>query len=525
MSRINSNIPSLIARANLERTNRELGVRLERLSTGLQINRGADDPAGLIISERLRSNIEGINQGIKNADRASSVIATTEASLAEINDLLNSIKALTVEAANTGANSDEERRANQLQIDSAIDSITRISNTASFGGLRLLDGSLDYVLSGISGSAISKAQILSARFDANSTDIQVDVEVLTSAQVGALYMRADYSGSNATMTGRLLSATQLQVAGPRGVEVISLPISASLDTLISNVNQLTSTTGVTAERLNASDINSGVVFKSEDYGSSAFVSVERLRQPNDPSENYFHTYEFASNGEWPGTSSFSWSTFLSDGTLTESNRDEGQNVSALVNGMLGNGDGLKLAVNSSSLGMDLLLNEDMATRPGESTTFYITGGGAMYQLGPEVTALQQANIGIQSVAAARLGGTLLSDGMFFLSSLRSGQTHSISSSNNRNDFTGASKILETAIDETSILRGRLGAFERNVLNPNVRSLQAAFENLSASESQIRDADFAFETSQLTRAQILASSGTTVLGLANQQSQQILQLLG
>src|SRR5215475_979027 len=154
MARINTNVPSLVARANLAASGTDLQVRLMRLSTGLRINRGADDPAGLISSERLRSDIKGTDQGIKNSDRASSVIATTEGALSEVSDLLNSIRALIVESANTGANSPEERTANQLQIDSAIDSITRISNTASFGGLKLLNGSLDYTMSGLSSASI-----------------------------------------------------------------------------------------------------------------------------------------------------------------------------------------------------------------------------------------------------------------------------------------------------------------------------------------------------------------------------------
>ena len=147
MARINSNSPSMIAQFNLSRSNDNLQVRLQRLATGLRINRGSDDPAGLIVSERLATDINGVEQAIKNGERASSVISTTEASLSEVNELLNSIKALIVEGANTGGNSKEERDANQLQIDSAIRSITRISNTATFGGLNLLDGSLDYITS------------------------------------------------------------------------------------------------------------------------------------------------------------------------------------------------------------------------------------------------------------------------------------------------------------------------------------------------------------------------------------------
>jgi flagellin len=95
----------------------------------------------------------------------------------------------------------------------------------------------------------------------------------------------------------------------------------------------------------------------------------------------------------------------------------------------------------------------------------------------------------------------------------------------RNDFSDTQAILTAAITEVTGLRGRLGAFERNVLDTNVRSLQSQFENLSASDSRIRDADFAYETSKLTRGQILVSAGTSTLQLANQQSQQVLQLLG
>ena len=133
--------------------------------------------------------------------------------------------------------------------------------------------------------------------------------------------------------------------------------------------------------------------------------------------------------------------------------------------------------------------------------------------------------GIPSIAASYLGGTLTNGTVQYLSSLKTGQGNSIADCVAAGDFTAASGILDKAIDEISTLRGRLGAFEKNVLQTNVSSMQSAFENLSASNSQIRDADFAEETSMLTRAQILSSSGTSVLGLANQQSQQVLQLLG
>ncbi|MDX2146044.1 MAG: flagellin [Planctomycetota bacterium] len=511
MTRINTNVPSVIAQNNLNRTSKELNLRLERLSTGMRINRGADDPAGLIISERLRTDINGVTTGIKNSDRASSIIATTEASLAEVSDLLNSVKALIVESANLSSQS--ERDANQLQIDSAIESITRISNTASFGGLKLLNGSLDYLLSSVAGSAITKVQVRNASF-VDVDDLQVQVDVVASAQRGELFFRGD-----TPTAGQIPSATTLQITGNTGVEVISLPVSATISDIIEAVNKVTLLTGVTASPTTISSIN-GIVFRSKDFGSDSFVSVKRLGGPADPSGDYFRGRLMKNPTGYEVPSTPTWTS------MSVADRDEGRDVEALVNGNLATGRGLNVSVNSSSLSLELLLTSAAAVRPAATgTAFFITGGGALFQLGPEVNSLQQANVGIPSVAASNLGGTVVDGTLQFLSSLRSGETNSVASSARRSDFSQASQILERAIDEVSVLRGRMGAFERNVLETNVRSLQAAFENLTASESQIRDADFAAETSQLTRAQILSNSGTSILTLANQQSQQVLQLLG
>lgn len=512
MARINTNVPSMIAQFNLGRSNEDLELRLQRLATGLRINRGGDDPAGLIISERIGTEIAGVEQAIKNGERASSVIATSEAALAEVNDLLNSIKALIVESANTGGNSKEERDANQLSIDSAIRSITRISNTASFGGLNLLDGGLDYITSGINSTAISKAQIFGASF-IGTTQLQVEVDVLTSAQKGALYLQPDIGPLSGTS---FKSSVTFQITGNRGVQEFDFASGQSLANIVAAINSRTSLTGVTAEYVNG-NANSGVVFKSEFYGSNSFVSVERVNsdtqtQP-DPA-----LLRYEANAPVPTTVVFA--------DMVTANRDAGKDVQALINGALANGDGLVVSTNSPVLSSRITLAEAFATDPGAANeTFDIIGGGSMFQLGPEVSAIQQENIGIKSVAASKLGGVLVDGTVQFLASLQAGGINDIETSLQRNDFSTASRILEEAIDEITILRGRLGAFERNVLDTNKRSLQSAIENLSASRAMIRDADFAFETSSLTRAQILQSSGTTVLALANAQAQSVLQLLG
>jgi len=519
MTRINTNVPSMIARSNLAKTNRELDVRLERLSTGLRINRGKDDPAGLIISERLRSNIRGAEQGIKNSERASAVIATTEGSLTEINELLNSIKALVVEAANTGAFSDEEIAANQAQIDSAIDSITRIADTASFGDLKLLDGSLGYQTSGIALSAIAKTNVRAASFSQEDS-LDVGVEILNSAQQGGLYVRGDLPTPGDPANGTILSTVVLEVRGPGGVVSLEFTSGQTYQQVQEAINRLTPSTGVVAELING-DPNSGIVFRSEDYGTRAFVSVERLAGPT--TGGAWQTYKFEDSLAIGDNDPFPWGTIGSD--LLEAARDEGRDVQAIINGALASGDGLNVSTASSQLSLELTLTADFATRAGETSTFNITGGGSLFQLGSEVVAQQQVNIGINSVAATRLGGTQIDGSLEFLESLKTGRENSLSESKLRGNFTAASRITDTAIDEVTIVRGRLGAFERNTLQTNIRSLSLSVENLTASESIIRDADFAKETSLLTRAQILASSGTTVLSLANQQSQNVLQLLG
>src|SRR4028118_610544 len=153
MARINTNVASLTAQRGLARTQKQLNSTLQRLSSGLRINRGADDPAGLIASETLRSEIAGINQAIDNSQRANNVINTAEGALGEVSSLLLEVQSLTNQAANSGALSPQEIAANQLQVDAILNSVNRISNTTQFNGVKLLNGQLDFQTSGIVASA------------------------------------------------------------------------------------------------------------------------------------------------------------------------------------------------------------------------------------------------------------------------------------------------------------------------------------------------------------------------------------
>jgi flagellin len=486
MTRINLNIPAVRAQRQLARTNQDLQTSLQRLSSGLRINRGADDPAGLIVANRLRTEITAAEQAIRNSERAINVMATAEGALAEIEALLLDIRDLAIEAANSGAFSDEEIRANQLQIDSAIESVTRISNTTQFAGRKLIDGSLDFITSGVDPAVLDGVNVFRAKF-ADSNFINVDVGVLQSAQRAELQFR-----NSAITTGDV----HLELAGPTGVVTLNLQSGATAQDIVAAVNNLTDASGVEAVLLNSAVPASGMVFRSVEFGSAAFVSVRTLQDADPPS------------GEFRDS--------LVDAQGNPVLRDQGQDVVALVNGTATQGQGLRAILNSTLLSLDLMLDPSFAQQTTGTTSFAITGGGALFQLGPQVDANQQEQVGIQSVAATRLGDPLVG----FLSEIVTGGGKSLIAG----EFRAASDIIDTALDQVSLLRGRLGALERNMLDTNIRQLQITFENLTASESVIRDTDFAVETTELTRAQIMQAAGTSVLAIANASNQAALSLL-
>ncbi len=475
MSRINTNVPSLVAARILSANNSKVTTALERLSTGLRINSGKDDPAGLIASEGLRSQLVAINAAIDNANRADQIIAIAEGSLQEVSTLLVDLQNLVGRTASEAGLSDDEVAANQLQIDSILETINRIAGSTEFGGKKLLDGTLDYTTSGVatgpSASAITDLQINSARL-ANGGTRSVTVEVTASAQTARLL----YSGST---TGA--GSKTIQVGGKYGTDIFTFASGTAASAVVAAINQSTSLTGVSA-----SVSGSTIAFNSTDYGSDAFVSVEAI------------SGTFTVTGGSSGT------------------RDEGQDVSARINGVTAISKGLTVSVRSSSLSVDLSLAAAFATQTTATKTFGITGGGANFSIGPTLGINAQATIGIKSVTTGTLGNGALG----FLSSLGSGQANQLSSKN----FETAQRIVNAAVDQVSSLRGRLGAFQAKTLASTVNSLQVAFENTTAAQSAIRDADFAAETSNLSRAQILQAAATSALQIANQAPQAVLSLL-
>jgi len=476
MTRINTNVQSLLAARVMNKNTEALNTTLERLSTGLRINRGKDDPAGLIASEHMRAEMVAINAAISNANRANNMIAVAEGGLQEVNALLLDLENLVGQSANEAGMSSEEVAANQLQIDSILSSINRIASSTQFQSKNLLNGELDYQTSGVTtgptASAITNLQVNAARLPNGGTR-GVVVEVTQSAQTAGLVY-----GTSAIASG----GATIQVTGNYGSEQLSFASGTAVSAVAAAVNASTSLTGVSAA------VSGGnLLFNSTGYGSSSYVTVEALA-----------------------------GTFTVTGG-DSSDTAHGQDVGVTVNGTAAVTDGLRASLRTGALDLDMTLAADFATQTADVKTFTITGGGADFSIAPTLGVNAKASIGIQNVSTGSLGRGDLG----YLSSLGSGQTNQLSSEN----FETAQRIIRAATSQIAGLRGRLGAFQKNTLEPSVNSLSVALENTTAAESAIRDADFAKETSNLTRAQILVQSSTAVLQMANAAPQNALALLG
>jgi flagellin len=281
------------------------------------------------------------------------------------------------------------------------------------------------------------------------------------------------------LTGGGLNADlSFQLTGGSGSEVFKFQKGATRDNIIQSINLLKDSTGISAT-LNGNNID----FESVQYGSAGVVGIEVLNE---------------------GVGG----TFATG--LTGGPRSVGTDVQATVNGTVATGKGNNIALNTSTLSFNLTVADGSAS----NVSFNITGGGAQFQLGPDVVSNQQARLGISSLNTAKIGGV-------------SGKLFELSSSGSRSltkDVTTASAIVDEVINKVTTLRGRLGAFQRTALDSNTASLNDTLTNLNEAQSSIRDADFAKESANLTRAQILVQSGTSVLGIANQSSQSVLSLL-
>ena len=467
MSRINTNVNSLIAQRALAKNTEATSQSLQRLSTGLQINAGKDDPAGLIASENLRQEQTGITAALSNAQRAGNVIGTAEGGLSEVSGLLNQLQGLVGQSANSGGLSSDEISANQSQVDTILSTINRIAGSTNFNGQKLLNGNLGYTTSGVNASNVNALQVNAALLPANAAT-NIVIGVTQSAQTATI----GYAN------GALVAANNvtLEISGISGTQQVSVAGGSTVANIISAVNTVKSATGVSAT---ASGAN--LRLDSTAFGSKQFVNLKTVS-----------------------------GTFVPTATTAK-----GRDAAVTVNGAAAQVDGLSAKLSTSNFDLSFNVGSAINTNTG-TTSFYITGGGAQFALGSRVTETDKAAIGISSVTTGSLGDSVNG----FLSSLASGQANQLSSKN----LTGAQTILSEAVKQVSTLRGRLGAFQKFTIGSTVNNLGVAYENASAAESAIRDTDFASQTAALTRSQILSQAATTVLSQANSSPQQALKLL-
>lgn len=590
MTRISTNTPSTRGLRYLNQASKSLNTTLERLSTGSKINRGKDAPAGIIASEGLRLQITAIEQSIKNSNRASNVIATADGALGEIGGLLNQVRGLVQEGLNSGALSESELDANQLQIDAALSAINRISQNTTFNGDKLIDGSKAFTtqLTAADAAELTDYQVNEAFFGTNSS-IAISADVVSAAQKGSL------TYSNGAPTGDLT----FEVAGKSGTQVLFFDDNAEIDDIADAVNSISAATGVTAsvttaavkgtatvtsagsdtltitERRATSDnisvvladstTNSGtsvssvtgvgtgsvtITIELGDAGSGSTATNSQIAAAIAASESASALITTSTSGtagdaiaagthavttgKEEGVISFSSEEFGSDsfvefkvlsGTFATANaagslvsRDAGSDIVASINGNTAVGKGLRASVKTAGLDAALTFTE-AANTVGTEVTVNVTGGGSLFQINDQVTSNGQLNVGIEAVNTARLGG--VSGKLFELGTGGGKSLRDVGGSVGGADLV---KIVDESLERVSTLRGRLGALQKNVIETNVSALGVALENLSEARSDIADTDFAEESANLTKSQILSQASISVLAIANQSPQQVLSLL-
>jgi flagellin len=606
MTRINTNVSSLTAQQNLAKSNSDLQTALTRLSTGLRINSGKDDPAGMIAAAQLGSDIASTNQAISNTKAAEAMIDTADMSLSQVTTLLNEVRALIVQTANDSTMSADQIAANQSQIDSAMAAIDRIAQTTNYQGRKLLDGSMDFIYSdtGVAGTDISLSNnvsnVLITQANLSLGPVTATTHVTTEATQGEISTDGITSAAapasasvdtgdttplviSAANNGTALNGTTIHwenttsiaegealATYDAGQKLLTIyyndgsstdVIATTLDTAITAIKDAEGNsifaTDSGGDLVSGTTVADTTMTDGTDGGITGDVSFELLG--NEGSKTF--TFDSGTTGlqmkeainlltsstgvvaDWDGTDTLTLNSseygssqyvqikMISDGTtvnpvtgehvFTEGfggiMRGEGDDIIGKINGYTATGNGNTLSINTPALAMSITMNDPDSGDPltGRDLVLSITGGGALFQLGPDINSNNQANMGIQSVSTGSLGGV---NGRLF--QLLTGGDYSLTGG----DLNTSTKIVDEALNQLTSLRGRLGAFEKATLETNTDTLSNVVTALTSAQSNIQDADFAAETANLTRAQILVQSGTAVLKIANQNPQNVLALL-
>ena len=501
---INTNIASLNAQRNLNVSQGSLATSLQRLSSGLRINSAKDDAAGLAISERFTSQIRGNNQAARNANDGISLAQTAEGGLSTAGDLLQRVRELAVQSAN-GSNSDSDRKSINNEVTSLTKELDRVANTTQFNGQNVLDGSLTSTQFQVGANAnqVINIGVASAKASDIGNNTISPVDTATSQ-----------SQATTTTANNVLAAGNLTINSSGGVNTtVAYALGDSAKAVASKVNALTGNSGVTAKATSTASID-GIT--AADSGSVQF----QLKGSNTTAVTISASVV---NGDLSG---------LAQAVNAQSATT---NVSASVK--VDPTTGVKSLQLSDNDGNDIAIKNTNATAATDVLTTANGAAGATLR-GADVGGVAGAGVTLAAVnttatvggrvefssdsgfSIADSGGTAILGAASVGSSLQSVDKIDVST------IAGANKALltiDSALTSINSNRASLGAIQ-NRFASTISNLQTTTENLSASRSRIQDTDFASETANLTRGQILQQAGTAILAQANSLPNGVLALL-
>jgi len=484
--RINHNLSAVNAHRNVVNNSSAQQKTMEKLSSGLKINRAADSPAQLQISENLRAQGAGLRQAIDNSEMAVSLMQTAEGALEEVSRALVQARQLAVHAGNEGVNDPNMMLADQREINNILEQVNRIATSTQYGHNYLLDGSR----AGNGVTTGANLQFVEGGTEAHSSSVGgYDIEINNAAT------RATHSGTVGLSQGVIDAGEQITVSeGGRTVNFLTQKGKTVEQTL----NDLETA-------INEAGLKIDLMREFPPATSSGAPQSITLRHKEFGSE---HTFQAASNTAGLVSSVSNISETIANGT----------DVSGEINGEEASGRGQILTGDPGAdtvEGIKIRYIGELAPAGGNAGTVTFSQNSLTFQVGGE--ANQFSAFSLRSMKAADLGRGHVNDSGF--ESLNQVQMLSAE------EATDAIAVIDKAIEEVNSNRGEMGAFQKNNLESNLNYLRIAHENSVSSESVIRDADMAEEMATFTRNQIMMEASTSMLAQANQNSMTVLKLIG
>jgi len=494
---INTNVASLNAQRQLNSSQSSLATSLQRLSSGLRINSAKDDAAGMAISERFSTQIRGLNQAIRNANDGISLSQTAEGALSEVNTNLQRIRELAVQSSNA-SNSASDRAALQSEVNQRLAEITRVGGQTEFNGLKLLDGSF-------------KDQAFQVGANAGQT---ISIANLVDARASSLGNSVLQTGGTGAITGTVVTAAT-------GLANNAVAVEANLTISTTDASGKTLTTGAISYAVNsgANAIAKAINAAGTSVGVQATASNETT----------------ISDLSVAGTVAFTLNTTDADGVAKSAAISaviaDKNDLSALVSAINGQSSTTGITAEFDSTGSKSSIK--LVTTDGRNigiqdfsntgtTTDTVKFGGTTLTEGTAVSAVKTGTLELTS----SVGSIKITNGDAGVFGTAANSSFNSLAAIDITSFAGsqaALKVVDAALGKISSSRADLGAFQ-NRFESTIANLQTSTENLSASRGRIIDADFASETANLSRAQILQQAGTAMLAQANSLPQNVLSLL-